>query len=80
MPCDCCWSPSNSAASPLQILALENRVLELELGSEKVTGERDTLRERLQALESSRQELADEYIILKSNYLALGKELDQEVR
>lgn len=82
MPYGCCWSlpESNSAASPLQILALENRVLELELCSEKVTGERDALRERLHALETSRKELADEYIILKSNYLALGKELDQEVR
>ncbi|NXL95741.1 CCD78 protein, partial [Alectura lathami] len=62
-----------------QILALENRVLELELRSEKVTGERDALRDRLHALETSRKELADEYIILKSNYLALGNELDQEV-
>ncbi|NXY50858.1 CCD78 protein, partial [Ceuthmochares aereus] len=62
-----------------KILALEDRVLELERRSEKVTGERDALRERLHALESSRKELADEYIILKSNYLALGKELDQEV-
>ncbi|NWH75295.1 CCD78 protein, partial [Piaya cayana] len=62
-----------------KILALEERVLELERCSEKVTGERDALRERLHALESSRKELADEYIILKSNYLALGKELDQEV-
>ncbi|NXT36033.1 CCD78 protein, partial [Pelecanoides urinatrix] len=61
------------------ILALENRVLELELCSEKVTGERDALRERLHALETSRKELADEYIILKSNYLAVGKELEQEV-
>ncbi|NXL39883.1 CCD78 protein, partial [Glaucidium brasilianum] len=61
------------------ILALENRVLELELCSEKVTGERDALQERLHALETSRKELADEYIILKSNNLALGKELDQEV-
>ncbi|KAF1664652.1 Coiled-coil domain-containing protein 78, partial [Aptenodytes patagonicus] len=61
------------------ILALENRVLELELCSEKVTGERDALRERLHALETNRKELADEYIILKSNYLALGKELEQEV-
>ncbi|XP_014811149.1 PREDICTED: coiled-coil domain-containing protein 78 [Calidris pugnax] len=61
------------------ILALENRVQELELCSQRVTGERDALRERLQALETSRKELADEYIILKSNYLALGKELDQEV-
>ncbi|NWR38451.1 CCD78 protein, partial [Tachuris rubrigastra] len=62
------------------ILALENRVQELELCSKKVTGERDSLRERLRALESTRKELAQEYIILKSNYLALGKELEQEVR
>ncbi|NXG29922.1 CCD78 protein, partial [Dromaius novaehollandiae] len=61
------------------ILALENRVMELELSSEKVTGERDALQERLHAVETNRKELADEYIILKSSYLALGKELDQEV-
>ncbi|XP_062467932.1 coiled-coil domain-containing protein 78 isoform X1 [Pezoporus occidentalis] len=61
------------------ILVLETRVLELELCNEKVTGEQDALREGLRALETSRKELADEYIILKSNYLALGKELDQEV-
>ncbi|KAK2543815.1 Ccdc78 [Columba livia] len=61
------------------ILTLENRVLELELCSEKVTGERDALQERLHTLESSWKELSDEYIILKSNYLALGKELEQEV-
>ncbi|NXO09032.1 CCD78 protein, partial [Oriolus oriolus] len=59
--------------------ALESRVQELELGSARVTGERDSLRERLRALESSRQQLAEEFIILKSNYLALGRELDQEV-
>ncbi|NXA50700.1 CCD78 protein, partial [Nothocercus julius] len=61
------------------ILSLENRVLELELCGEKVTGERDALQERLRVMESNRKELADEYIILKSNYLALGKELDREV-
>ncbi|XP_062359784.1 coiled-coil domain-containing protein 78 [Cinclus cinclus] len=62
-----------------KIQALESRVQELELGSARVTGERDSLRERLRALESSRQELAEEFIILKSNYQALGRELDQEV-
>ncbi|XP_023802433.1 coiled-coil domain-containing protein 78-like [Cyanistes caeruleus] len=60
--------------------ALERRVQELELCSASVTWERDSLRERLRALESSRQELGEEFIILKSNYLALGRELDQEVR
>ncbi|KAL2298733.1 hypothetical protein Nmel_014324, partial [Mimus melanotis] len=62
-----------------KIQALESRVQELELGSARVTGERDSLQERLRALESSRQELAEEFIILKSNYLALGRELEQEV-
>uniref|UniRef100_A0A803VZH3 Coiled-coil domain containing 78 n=1 Tax=Ficedula albicollis TaxID=59894 RepID=A0A803VZH3_FICAL len=70
---------SNPAASPEQMQALESRVQELELGSARVTGERDSLRERLRALESSRQQLAEEFIILKSNYLALGRELEQEV-
>ncbi|TRZ24189.1 hypothetical protein HGM15179_002875 [Zosterops borbonicus] len=59
--------------------SLEKRVQELELSTARVTGERDSLQERLQVLESSKQELAQEFIILKSNYLALGRELEQEV-
>ncbi|KAJ7414912.1 Coiled-coil domain-containing protein 78 [Willisornis vidua] len=74
------WYETENFELKNMILALENRVQELELCSEKVSGERDSLWERLQALESSRKELAQEYIILKSNYLALGKELDQEVQ
>nr|XP_060642240.1 coiled-coil domain-containing protein 78 [Anolis sagrei ordinatus] len=61
------------------ILTLENRILEVELHAEKMAGERNALRERLQALEDSRKELADEYLVLKSNYLALGKEHGQEI-
>ncbi|XP_034987336.1 coiled-coil domain-containing protein 78 isoform X2 [Zootoca vivipara] len=61
------------------ILALESRILEVELHDEKTTGERDALQERLSALETNRKELADEYLVLKSNYLALGKEHEQEV-
>ncbi|XP_015269056.1 PREDICTED: coiled-coil domain-containing protein 78 [Gekko japonicus] len=61
------------------ILALENRVLEVELHEEKTGGERDALRERLRALEANRKELADEYLVLKSNYLALSREHEQEV-
>lgn len=53
--------------------------METELCDEKVSVERDTLRERLEALEANRKELADEYLVLKSNYLALGKEHEQEV-
>ncbi|XP_074408861.1 coiled-coil domain-containing protein 78 isoform X5 [Zonotrichia albicollis] len=65
---------------------LERRVRELEQGRDSLREERDSLREerdslreRLQGLESSRQELGQEFIILKSNYLALGRELDKEV-
>lgn len=58
---------------------MENRILEVELHDERVTGERDALRDRLRALEANRKELADEYLVLKSNYLALGKEHEQEV-
>ncbi|XP_061456072.1 coiled-coil domain-containing protein 78 [Rhineura floridana] len=61
------------------ILALENRILQVELHDEKITGERDALREHLSALETNRKELVDEYLVLKSNYLALGKEHEQEV-
>ncbi|KAM9124709.1 coiled-coil domain-containing protein 78 isoform 1-T1 [Pangshura tecta] len=61
------------------ILTLENRILELELHDEKVTGEHDALQERLHTVETNRKELADEYIILKSNYMALCKEHEQEV-
>ncbi|XP_030813751.1 coiled-coil domain-containing protein 78 [Camarhynchus parvulus] len=66
--------------------ALERRVRELEQGRaglrqerDSLREERDSLRERLHSLESSRQELGEEFIILKSNYLALGRELDKEV-
>ncbi|XP_038274481.1 coiled-coil domain-containing protein 78 isoform X2 [Dermochelys coriacea] len=61
------------------IPTLENRILELELHDEKVTGEHDALQERLHTVETNRKELANEYIILKSNYMALGKEHEQEV-
>ncbi|XP_072791757.1 coiled-coil domain-containing protein 78 isoform X2 [Taeniopygia guttata] len=62
-----------------QMQALEGRLQELERGRAGLGQERDSLRERLRALESSRQELGQEFIILKSNYLALGRELDKEV-
>ncbi|KAM9124710.1 coiled-coil domain-containing protein 78 isoform 2-T2 [Pangshura tecta] len=68
-----------SEEEKLKILTLENRILELELHDEKVTGEHDALQERLHTVETNRKELADEYIILKSNYMALCKEHEQEV-
>ncbi|XP_074867387.1 coiled-coil domain-containing protein 78 isoform X2 [Carettochelys insculpta] len=61
------------------VLTLENRVLELELHDHKVTADRDALQEHLHTVETNHKELADEYISLKSNYLALGKAHEQEV-
>ncbi|KAK9393267.1 coiled-coil domain-containing protein 78 [Crotalus adamanteus] len=61
------------------ILGLENRILEIELHDERTTGERDALQERLQTLENDHKELANEYLALKSNYLVLGKEHEQEL-
>ncbi|XP_007426883.1 coiled-coil domain-containing protein 78 [Python bivittatus] len=61
------------------ILGLENRILETELHDERTTGERDALQEHLHTLEEDHKELANEYLVLKSHYLALGKEHEQEV-
>ncbi|XP_072273469.1 coiled-coil domain-containing protein 78 [Pyxicephalus adspersus] len=61
------------------VLALENRLMTVELQKEKLTGEYETVKERLHWVETNRKELADEYIVLKSNYLALSKEHEREV-
>ncbi|OCT58245.1 hypothetical protein XELAEV_18002182mg [Xenopus laevis] len=61
------------------ILTLENRLMSLELQKEKLAGEHESVKERLQAVDANRKELADEYIVLKSNYLALSKEHEKEV-
>ncbi|XP_069066659.1 coiled-coil domain-containing protein 78 [Pleurodeles waltl] len=61
------------------ILSLENHVMELELHKEKLSGEHEAALERLRAVETNRKELADEYIVLKSNYMALSKEHEREV-
>lgn len=54
--------------------------MSLELQKEKLTGEYEAVKERLHSVETNRKELADEYIVLKSNYLALSKEHEREVR
>ncbi|MEE6526800.1 hypothetical protein FKM82_027669, partial [Ascaphus truei] len=60
------------------ILTLENRLMSLELHREKLGGEHEAAKERLRSVETNRKELADEYIVLKSNYLALSKEHERE--
>ncbi|XP_030067801.1 coiled-coil domain-containing protein 78 [Microcaecilia unicolor] len=61
------------------ILTLENHNMELEFHKEKLTNEYEAARECLRAMETNRKDLADEYIVLKSNYLALSKEHEREV-
>ncbi|XP_018096113.1 coiled-coil domain-containing protein 78 isoform X2 [Xenopus laevis] len=68
-----------SEEEKLKILTLENRLMSLELQKEKLAGEHESVKERLQAVDANRKELADEYIVLKSNYLALSKEHEKEV-
>ncbi|XP_054017234.1 coiled-coil domain-containing protein 78 [Dryobates pubescens] len=62
-----------------KVLALEQRAAELERCRRQGSRERSALREQLQALQGRRQELAEEYIALKGNYLALSKQLEREV-
>ncbi|XP_067912544.1 coiled-coil domain-containing protein 78 isoform X2 [Heterodontus francisci] len=62
-----------------KILILENRTVELELQKDKSTHEYQMAKDRLRAVEKNRKELADEYIVLKSNYMALSKQHENEV-
>ncbi|KAM4631706.1 coiled-coil domain-containing protein 78 [Discoglossus pictus] len=61
------------------ILTMENRLISLELHKEKLTGEHEAVKERLRSVENNRKDLANEYIVLKSNYMALSKEHEKEV-
>uniref|UniRef100_A0A4W3I1I1 Kinesin motor domain-containing protein n=1 Tax=Callorhinchus milii TaxID=7868 RepID=A0A4W3I1I1_CALMI len=61
-----------------KILILENRAVELEIQKDRSSRELEMGEDRLQAMEKTRKELADEYVVLKSNYLALSKEHEKE--
>ncbi|XP_038676747.1 coiled-coil domain-containing protein 78 isoform X1 [Scyliorhinus canicula] len=62
-----------------KILFLENRIVELELQKDKCTHEYRTAKDCLRVVEKSRKELADEYIVLKTNYMTLSKQHENEV-
>uniref|UniRef100_A0A4W3HIW9 Kinesin motor domain-containing protein n=1 Tax=Callorhinchus milii TaxID=7868 RepID=A0A4W3HIW9_CALMI len=62
-----------------KILILENRAVELEIQKDRSSRELEMGEDRLQAMEKTRKELADEYVVLKSNYLALSKEHEKEI-
>lgn len=53
---------------------------ELESEKERYKKAATYSKERLAELEKDRKDLADEYVVLKTNYLALTKEHQREVR
>jgi archaellum component FlaC len=64
----------------MQIILLENQLLEIEAEKDKFRKSATYSKERLDELEKDRKDLADEYVVLKTNYLALTKEHQKEVR
>ncbi|XP_025111597.1 coiled-coil domain-containing protein 78-like isoform X1 [Pomacea canaliculata] len=61
-----------------KIILLENQVTELESEKERYKKAATYSKERLAELEKDRKDLADEYVVLKTNYLALTKEHQRE--
>ncbi|ELT95507.1 hypothetical protein CAPTEDRAFT_226630 [Capitella teleta] len=57
-----------------RILQLENALMEKEGELERFQRSEHSAKERLSELEKDRKDLADEYVALKSNYLALNKD------
>ena len=64
----------------IQVLQLENELMEMEMDRDKHSKVARNTREKLSELEKDRKELADEYVVLKTNYLNLQKAHEAEVR
>ncbi|XP_064605274.1 coiled-coil domain-containing protein 78-like isoform X2 [Liolophura sinensis] len=62
-----------------KILALENELMQAEVARDKLAKVNRNATDRLEELEQDRKDLADEYVVLKTNYLALTKEHEREV-
>ena len=58
---------------------LENELVECQTEREKSVRNARNSRERLVEMEKDRKDLADEYVVLKTNYLALVREHEKEV-
>ncbi|XP_048758044.1 coiled-coil domain-containing protein 78-like isoform X3 [Ostrea edulis] len=63
-----------------KILMLENSLLEAENERDKNYKGTRNARERLLEMEKDRKDLADEYVVLKTNYLALVREHEKEAK
>ncbi|XP_059155253.1 coiled-coil domain-containing protein 78-like [Physella acuta] len=61
-----------------KIIMLENQLLEAQNTGDKHKRTAKAAKERLNELETDRKDLADEYVVLKTNYLALTNEHKRE--
>ena len=59
---------------------MENDLVEMEMERDKYSKAARNAKERLSEIEKDRKDLADEYVTLKSNYMALTKAHEREVR
>ena len=58
---------------------LENELVETQNERDKAVRNARNAKERLAEMEKDRKDLADEYVVLKTNYLALVREHEKEV-
>ncbi|KAH9489306.1 Coiled-coil domain-containing protein 78 [Bulinus truncatus] len=61
-----------------KIIMLENQLLEAQNASDRHKRAAKAAKEQLKELEADRKDLADEYVVLKTNYLALTNEHKRE--
>lgn len=61
-----------------KIIMLENNLMEAETERDKLSKSARNAKERLNEMEKDRKDLADEYVVLKTNYLALVRESEKE--
>jgi len=58
---------------------LESELLEAQNERDRSNRQSKSAKERLAEMEKDRKDLADEYVVLKTNYLALVREHEKEV-
>lgn len=58
---------------------LENELMEAEVQRDRHAKSVKGLQQRLDDTEMDRKKLADEYVVLKTNYINVSKTLDKEV-
>lgn len=58
---------------------LESELLEAQNERDRSNRQAKNAKERLAEMEKDRKDLADEYVVLKTNYLALVREHEKEV-